>query len=106
MASKGTSDFNYPQFKEKIGKEGFTKDQKVPLNLRLELLESFMTEGNKNLKFDPFKTEPGTLTIVDLTDPFIDPTSACALFDICLSLFLENPPKNGRVVALDEAHKV
>ena len=30
---------------------------------------------------------------------------ACSLFNICLSLFLEQPSKVGRVVALDEAHK-
>lgn len=31
--------------------------------------------------------------------------SACALFNICLSMFLEQPSEVGRVVALDEAHK-
>lgn len=30
---------------------------------------------------------------------------ACSLFDICLSLFLEQTSEIGRVVALDEAHK-
>jgi len=30
---------------------------------------------------------------------------ACSLFNICLSLFLEQPSDVGRVVALDEAHK-
>lgn len=31
---------------------------------------------------------------------------ACALFNMCLSLFLEQKTNVGRVVALDEAHKV
>lgn len=31
--------------------------------------------------------------------------TACSLFNICLSLFLEQSPQVGRVVALDEAHK-
>lgn len=30
---------------------------------------------------------------------------ACSLFTICLSLFLEQEPTVGRIVALDEAHK-
>lgn len=32
--------------------------------------------------------------------------TACSLFDICLNLFLDRPSQHGRVVALDEAHKV
>ncbi|EED11757.1 conserved hypothetical protein [Talaromyces stipitatus ATCC 10500] len=33
------------------------------------------------------------------------PKTACALFNICLGIFLEQDPAVGRVVALDEAHK-
>ena len=50
--------------------------------------------------------EAGSLTIVDLSCPFVDESSACALFNICLALFLEGRGKTGRIVALDEAHKV
>lgn len=50
--------------------------------------------------------QPGSLTIVDLSCPFVDDSAACALFNICLALFLENRGDVGRVVALDEAHKV
>ena len=50
--------------------------------------------------------EPGTLTIVDLSCPFVDESAACALFNICLALFLEERQHSGRIVALDEAHKV
>ena len=50
--------------------------------------------------------EPGTLTIVDLSCPFVDESAACAMFNICLALFLEERQKAGRIVALDEAHKV
>jgi len=54
---------------------------------------------------DIFSNRPGTLTIVDLTDPFVDPASACSFFDICLGLFLEKTLDCGRIIALDEAHK-
>ena len=50
--------------------------------------------------------EPGSLTIVDLSCPFVDEGAACAMFNICLALFLEDRQKAGRIVALDEAHKV
>ncbi|KAI3399517.1 hypothetical protein diail_6539 [Diaporthe ilicicola] len=48
----------------------------------------------------------GQLTIVDLSCPCVTPEGACSLFNICLSLFLEQDAHRvGRVVALDEAHK-
>lgn len=50
--------------------------------------------------------EPGSLTIVDLSCPFVDESAACAMFNICLALFLEEREVAGRIVALDEAHKV
>ena len=50
--------------------------------------------------------EHGVLTIVDLSCPFVDDTAACALFNICLELFLESGGNIGRIVTLDEAHKV
>ena len=68
-------------------------------------------EQDKNRQGDQFSPgfwslEPGTLTIVDLSCPFVDEGTACALFDICLALFLEKRGDVGRIVALDEAHKV
>jgi hypothetical protein len=45
------------------------------------------------------------LTIVDLSCPCVTPEGACALFNMALSLFLEQQTTVGRVVALDEAHK-
>lgn len=50
--------------------------------------------------------QPGSLTIVDLSCPFVDESAACAMFNICLALFLEDRQEAGRIVALDEAHKV
>ena len=50
--------------------------------------------------------KPGSLTIVDLSCPFVDESAACVMFNICLALFLEDRQDAGRIVALDEAHKV
>ena len=57
-------------------------------------------------KHNVWSFQPGSLTIVDLSCPFVDESAACALFNICLALFLENRGDVGRVVVLDEAHKV
>ena len=49
--------------------------------------------------------KPGSLTIIDLSCPFVDESAACAMFNICLALFLEDRAHTGRIIALDEAHK-
>jgi hypothetical protein len=98
------SGFDYKLFREMILQADLTPMQKGPLTLRLEILESFleMREGVEEV----WDFTPGVITIVDLSDPFVDEASACALFDICVGLFLEKDVKYGRVIALDEAHKV
>lgn len=112
--SKGKP-FTFSTFEAKIEKEEFVANQKNMLKLRLDILKSFMApkpnpdkqpaHGQFPDEFDIFETEPATLTVVDLTDPFVDPSTACVLFDICLGLFKENAPDDGLVVALDEAHR-
>ena len=42
----------------------------------------------------------------DLSCPFVDEKIACDLFEKCLSIFVQDRNINGRIVALDEAHKV
>uniref|UniRef100_A0A8H7N6L8 Zona occludens toxin N-terminal domain-containing protein n=1 Tax=Bionectria ochroleuca TaxID=29856 RepID=A0A8H7N6L8_BIOOC len=125
--------FNYGKFKATIGAEAMLDSQLLPLQQRLETLESFMVQdqapqyklGMKNQQ--PQKQSPkakkssmdrqdiakgniwfpksGQLTIVDLSCPCITAEIACSLFGICLSLFLEQSSDVGRIVALDEAHK-
>lgn len=80
------------------------------MKLRLDLLESFMKFSNglaprilPNTENDFLTGTPGSLTIMDLTDPVIDPDSACVLFDICLSVFIQQT-QCGKIVSLDEAH--
>lgn len=50
--------------------------------------------------------QAGTVIIVDLSCLCVTSESACALFNICLGMFMEQKEDIGRVVALDEAHKV
>jgi len=118
-------DFSYQTFTKFLEKAGFSDGQKGPLEQRLNLLESFVdvkprdtinnvegkTKRSPNKRnpnrssADPsvFTQKPGTLTIVDLTDPVVDEDSACALFDICLSIFTSQTTC-GKIIALDEAY--
>lgn len=111
--------FDYANFKAQLGLQtSFTKDQTGPMNLRLSLLESFMEPSDipgflpvcnaaKSCKpkENLFSLEKGTLTIIDLSDAFVDASTACMLFDICLGLIKEQRPPSGLAIALDEAHK-
>ncbi|KIY01429.1 uncharacterized protein Z520_02981 [Fonsecaea multimorphosa CBS 102226] len=107
---KGAGGLDYLDFKDRLSGKGFSPRQNGPLRLRLELLESFLAhkvqpaESEARLR-DMFKSAQGTLTIVDLSCPFVNENDACALFTICLSIFMENRADCGRVIALDEAHK-
>ncbi|KAF6524911.1 hypothetical protein HZS61_010706 [Fusarium oxysporum f. sp. conglutinans] len=114
--------FNYQEFKNAMKAANLSKQQSAPLHQRLETLESFMVKqdapaegpkGKKGKGKAALKNQgkvdwtpvSGQLTIVDLSCPCVTAEQACSLFDICLSLFLEQKTDLGRVVALDESHK-
>ncbi|KAJ3493353.1 hypothetical protein NLG97_g4788 [Lecanicillium saksenae] len=123
----GEDGFSYEDFKRRLADESLIGTQLGPLQQRLDALESFMVPGHatktrlqtgegKKAKIGMFAKGPktfdktwipkaGQLTIVDLSCPCITDITACSLFTICLSLFLEQKSDVGRVVALDEAHK-
>ncbi|RYP27595.1 hypothetical protein DL768_011236 [Monosporascus sp. mg162] len=112
MAMEG-SPFTYTRFRKRLADTTWVRGQETPLNLRLQLLDSFITPSPMTKSTRPAPSpgniwafEPGSLTVVDLSDPFISSDEACTLFSICLSIFLEERHKCGRIVALDEAHKV
>lgn len=77
--------------------------QKSGLNQRLSLLSSFV-DKSKSRSSSLFKA--GRLTIIDLSDPFIDPSSACSLFEIVTRQFVRSEVNTGKVLVVDEAHKV
>ncbi|KAK5999534.1 hypothetical protein QM012_005387 [Aureobasidium pullulans] len=104
--------FSYATFKDNLDKEGLQPGQKVMMEMRLNLLQSFLdpscivaSKKASSKKTDLLTTSPGTLTIVDLSDPFLDAGTTCTLFDILLSVFLTSRPDSGLLVCLDEAHK-
>ncbi|KAK3717395.1 hypothetical protein LTR37_005784 [Vermiconidia calcicola] len=101
--------FDFATFRRALdNNETFAPGQRNMLNMRLNLLQSFLQNRAKAADRpteDVFKVKPGSLTIVDMSDTFIDSSTACTLFDICLGLFKQNRPKDGLIVTLDEAHK-
>ena len=109
--NRGAGGLNYLDFKTRLMGQGFTPMQKAPLGMRLALLESFLAHnqqsGEATARLNQlFDSAQGTLTIVDLSCPFVNEHDACALFTICLSIFMENRGDCARLIALDEAHKV
>ncbi|KAF6832648.1 hypothetical protein CPLU01_06044 [Colletotrichum plurivorum] len=111
------SGFSYQTFKRHLDKADLTPMQRGPLGQRLDTLESFMAEGKgenegkgkgkggKAGSTVGWEPKAGQLTVVDLSCPCVTAELACSLFNICLSLFLEQKSSVGRVVAMDEAHK-
>lgn len=115
--------FDYLKFKKLLSDERLTNDQTSPMSLRIGLLESFLDPASllgsgqsfngKNFyghkhgagNTGSFAPLPGSLTIFDLSDPFVDSSTACLLFDMCLGLVKEQRPEAGLVIGLDEAHK-
>jgi hypothetical protein len=116
MAAKkqGGRGIDYEDFVKRLAEQNFTRDQSGPLSMRLQLLNEFVersktankAKANSARQNDIWCFKEGSLTIVDLSCPFVNEQDACALFTICLGLFLEDRSMGGRVIALDEAHKV
>jgi hypothetical protein len=82
-------------------------------NLHPKGLEKEYRKQGLGFKGDCITVERGTLTIIDLSDPFVDASTACVLFDICLAIILKrhkeaitaNKISPGLIVTFDEAHK-
>jgi hypothetical protein len=103
IATASAGDFNYNAFKTALESSNLSRTQRAPLQQRLELLESFLDLEDST---PVHNFGAGSITIVDLSCPFVDANTACALFDIYMSIYLESDSTVGKVIAVDEAHKV
>jgi hypothetical protein len=88
-----------------VSKQKFNVAQLTGLEQRLSLLNSFL-EPPQNKKKRSNRFSAGQLTIIDLSDPFLDAASACGLFEIIVRLFIRAEVNTGKVLVVDEAHKV
>ncbi|KAF7790865.1 hypothetical protein EIP86_001823 [Pleurotus ostreatoroseus] len=98
-------DYTYSKFLKnlEVKKRDLNVGQLNGLKQRMELLETFV-DRSKN-RVTPERFAAGQLTIVDMSDPFIDPGSACVFFEILVRRFVRARVDTGKVLVVDEAHK-
>ncbi|KAF2175168.1 hypothetical protein K469DRAFT_724395 [Zopfia rhizophila CBS 207.26] len=101
MATVSEDGFDYQDFKVRLKQCEFNPAQLNMLEMRLGLLESFLDLSNSCP--EP-RFQPGEVTIMDMSCPFIDANTACILFKIGLKKYLESSSP-GKMIVLDEAHK-
>lgn len=103
MAAESVDGFHYPLFRRLLDEAGLDKKQLDFLEQRIDLLESFLDlEGETDRP--TFKA--GEITIIDLSCPFLDSSTACVLFKIGMGIYLDSDSTVGKLIVLDEAHKV
>ncbi|KAF8665798.1 hypothetical protein AX16_000243 [Volvariella volvacea WC 439] len=95
--------FSYRLFYQKLieRKRMFNEMQQGGLAQRLSLVESFLARK----PVGGSRYAAGQITLVDLSDPFIDPATACGIFDILVRQFQRQQVDTGKVLVVDEAHK-
>lgn len=110
-------DYNYSAFMTRIEeqKKDMNPAQKAGLKQRLDLLQTFtqpvgrskLPSGARGIvnTTEEQRFASGRVTIVDLSDPFVDAAMAGAIFEICIRLFQRADVDTGKVLLVDEAHK-
>ncbi|KAF2113849.1 hypothetical protein BDV96DRAFT_496095 [Lophiotrema nucula] len=101
IATECDGRFDYRMLKPKLKACRFDFRQMKFLQMRLNLLESFLDLNNAYP--DP-QYRPGEITIIDMSCPFVDASTACTLFKLGLQRYLQSQAP-GKMVVLDEAHK-
>lgn len=99
--------YTYQAFKRVLEekRKDFNPAQETGLKQRMALLESFMAKSQSR-ESQKNRFIAGQITIVDLSDPFIDPASACGIFEAVTRLFVRTKVETGKIIVVDEAHKV
>jgi len=102
MAIHSRGSFDYLEFRARLDALPLDRLQTFFLDQRLDLLDSFLDlkgESSGNYFLD------GGVTILDLSCPFMDQSTACILFRVAIDLFLHAHPSRGKMIVADEAHK-
>lgn len=103
MAMESGGCFDYSNFRVRLDALNLSRLQTPFLYQRLDLLDSYLDLNGKGVG-DYFVD--GGITILDLSCPFVDQSTACILFRIAIDLFLNAHPSRGKMIIADEAHKV
>ncbi|KAM6489278.1 hypothetical protein JOM56_015179 [Amanita muscaria] len=95
-------DFTLAKFQSELKKrrKTFNPAQLAHLEQRMALLTSFLATVPQQKRFSA-----GRLTIIDLSDPFVDSNSACNIFEVVVRSFVRAEVNTGKVLLVDEAHK-
>ncbi|KAL2850427.1 hypothetical protein BJX68DRAFT_90932 [Aspergillus pseudodeflectus] len=102
MAIESGGHFDYRDFRKRLDNLRLDRAQTPFLAQRLDLLDSYLDlkgAGAADYFLD------GGVTILDLSCPFVDQSTACVLFRIAIDLFLYAHPSRGKMIVADEAHK-
>jgi DNA helicase HerA-like ATPase len=102
----------FPEFISEVKLKCNVQGQKPALEQRLALLESFILESSLNSKLLSEGSaleicKPGTLIIVDLTDPLLSSEEVNGIFQVLTEQYrsIPNLISGGKLLILDEAHK-
>ncbi|KAJ3267808.1 hypothetical protein HDV01_003959 [Terramyces sp. JEL0728] len=103
---------SFPDFINQVIGKADVKGQNAPLKQRLAILESFISESDKNSDIRdhggdiPSFVGNGVLIVVDLTDPLLSKSEVNSVFQVLVEQFRTCPLFGcGKMLALDEAHK-
>ena len=82
--------------------------QRIGVRQRLDLVERFMAIGGQTdiKRIEECACEPGTVLLVDMSDPNLNETDANAVFQVVFEQFHETQTPFGKLAVFDEAHKV
>ncbi|KAJ5547157.1 hypothetical protein N7494_004742 [Penicillium frequentans] len=103
MAMESGGCFDYANFRVRLNALNLDRHQTPFLYQRLDLLDSYLDLNGKGV--GEYFVDGG-ITILDLSCPFVDQSTACILFRIAIDLFLNAHPSRGKMIIADEAHKV
>jgi hypothetical protein len=103
---------SFASFLDTVAETCDIKGQSAPLQQRLALLQSIVREAPINARVAHEASDladvcrPGSLVIVDLTDPLLSSSEANGIFQVLVEQFRTLRVGGcGKVLALDEAHK-
>ncbi|PLN76856.1 hypothetical protein BDW42DRAFT_198738 [Aspergillus taichungensis] len=102
MAMESGGYFDYCDFRARLHALNLNRSQTPFLCQRLDLLDSYLDLAGET-SGDYFVD--GGVTILDLSCPFVDQSTACILFRIAIELFLHAHASRGKMIVADEAHK-
>lgn len=103
----------FKAFIDEVCSKADAKGQSAPLIQRLNILESFIHESSKNSAIQEFAIDissaiqSGVLVVADISDPLLSREEASGVFELLVESFRTAPLTGcGKLLALDEAHKV